>query len=106
MTGEQYDELDDDDVPPRKPWSANTQAVAAVLWSSFLAASLATMLFFAFIDPAMIHGALTPPVAKITRMTGYGVGFFFFWLVCATAGGIAVYLVRTAHPADDDRDSR
>lgn len=114
MTGERQERDDhgmedgdpDDDVEeaPRKPWSSAAQAVAAVTWSSFLAACLATMLFFAFIDPGLIHGAITPQV-EITRMTGYGVGFFFFWLVCAVSGGIAVYLIRTAHSPDQDRDA-
>ena len=106
MTGAQpeWDDdrgLDDDAelAPPKRPWPRLTQAIAAVGWASFLAACLATMLFFAVVDPALIHEATTPRV-EITRMTGYGVGFFFFWLVGAVAGGIAVYLVRTAHPPE------
>jgi hypothetical protein len=114
MTGERQERddhgMDDgdpgDDVEetPSKPWSTTTQAVAAVGWSSFLAACFATMLFFAFIDPGLIHPAITPHV-EITRMTGYGIGFFFFWLVCAIAGAVAVYLVRTAHTTDQDQDA-
>jgi hypothetical protein len=30
-------------------------------------------------------------------MTGYAVGFFFFWLVSALSSLLTLYLVRTAH---------
>jgi hypothetical protein len=33
-------------------------------------------------------------------MTGYAVGFFFFWLVAALSSLMTLYLVRTAHPED------
>jgi len=34
-----------------RKWSRNKQAVATVIWISFLAAAVATMLFFAMFDP-------------------------------------------------------
>jgi hypothetical protein len=109
MTGEQT-ERDDDwgpgedvDVPPPRPWSSRAQVLAAVLWSSFLAACFATMLFFAFVDPGMIHEGAAPEM-EMTRMTGYGVGFFFFWMVAAIASAVSVYLVRTSHIDARDKD--
>ncbi len=30
-------------------------------------------------------------------MTGYAVGFFFFWLVSSLSSLLTLYLVRTAH---------
>lgn len=85
------------------------QTAAAILWPSFLAASLATMLFFAFVDPEHIHEFTTPPL-ELTRMAGYGVGFFFFWFVAAMSSAVSVYLLRTARPdphgnADREPDS-
>jgi hypothetical protein len=39
-------------------------------------------------------------------MTGYAVGFFFFWLIAALSSLMTLYLVRTAHPepADEGTD--
>ena len=39
----------------------------------------------------------------MTRMTGYGVGFFFFWLVAAISSAVSVYLIRTSHLSDRDQ---
>ena len=35
-------------------------------------------------------------------MTGYAVGFFFFWLIAALSSLMSLYLVRTAHPEPTD----
>lgn len=99
--------LADDDDSPRapRPWSSTAQIVAAILWPSFLTASMATMLAFAFIDPALIQHETT---LEISRMTGYGIGFFFFWFVAAVSSAVSVYLLRTGHlpEADAGRDPR
>ena len=52
-------------------------------WPSFLVASVATMVCFGFIDPVLVGNDDYPPPAFQTRMTGYAVGFFFFWLIAA-----------------------
>jgi hypothetical protein len=91
---------DEDSPPPSPPWSAMAQAIAAVLWPSFLAACIATMLFFAFVDPALL-GQTTTPVFEMSRMTGYGIGFFFFWLITTISSAVSVYLVCTAHGRQD-----
>lgn len=82
---------------PVPGWSARAQAIAAVLWPSFLSAALATMVFFAFIDPAGLHEVTTPPV-ELSRTASYGVGFFFFWFVAAMSSAVSAYLLRTAPP--------
>lgn len=80
------------EIPQQKPWRRRWQVYAAVGWASFLAAAFATMLFFAFIDPAEYEwmGGESP---EDTRMTGYALGFFFFWTVTALTGTIVAYLV-------------
>lgn len=108
MTGQpaQDDDRETDDgefAPPPRPWSPRAQAVAAVLWSSFLAACFATMVFFAFVDPGMIHEDAAHEM-EMTRMTGYGIGFFFFWAVTAIASAVSVYLVRTSRLPEGDGD--
>ena len=67
------------DHPPRPL----AQKVGAVLWPSFFAACIATMVFFAFVDPLALRD-ITFPEADISREAGYSIAFFMFWL--ATAG--------------------
>lgn len=69
--------------------------VAGILgWSSFLAASAATMVCFAFIDPhALASGEA--PAWWTSRMNVYAIGFFFFWFVGFVAASLAWLL---AHP--------
>ena len=77
--------------------------VGVVVWASFLTACVATMVCFAFIDPVLVgHDDAPPPWAR-DRMTGYAVGFFFFWLSCALASAFTAFLVETRRTdgADD-----
>lgn len=79
----------------QRRWSQRGQDIAAILWPSFLAGALASVLCFAFVDPTGLelqHGA-----RAIGRMTGYALGFFFFWFIGAVSSLITLYLVRTAH---------
>ncbi|MGI9245475.1 MAG: hypothetical protein ACR2I8_02030 [Steroidobacteraceae bacterium] len=78
-------------------WPRLAQDVAIVAWPSFLVASDATMVCFAFLDPALVGNDDYPPPAFATRLSGYAVGFFFFWLVAAMSSLMSLYLVRTAH---------
>lgn len=68
--------------------------IAVIGWSSFLVAAGATMLFFAFIDPAALVEASFAPLPT-DRMAGYAVGFFFFWLISAAAAAMTILLIRT-----------
>jgi hypothetical protein len=91
----------------RKPWSPVVRSIATVLWPSFLAASLATMVFFAFFDPAELSFAMTTPV-EFSRMQGYGIGFLFFWFITSVSSAVSVFLVRTPYPSakDDSQDEK
>jgi hypothetical protein len=94
-----------DEYPARLRWPRLGQDVAIVIWPSFLVASVATMICFAFIDPVLIGNDDYPPPAFASRMTGYAVGFFFFWLVASLSSLLTLYLVRTAHPEPTDTDA-
>lgn len=72
-------------------------------WPSFLVASIATMVCFAFLDPLLIGNDDYPPPAFVTRMSGYAAGFFFFWLVAAMSSLLTLYLARTARPDNSAR---
>ena len=56
----------------------------AILWPSFIAAGLASMVFFAFVDPLALRD-MTFPELPITRKLGYTLGFFMFWIATASA---------------------
>ena len=68
-----------DSIPPHA--TAHVPRVArlgAVAWPSFFAAGVATMVFFAIVDPVEL-AAMTWPHASISRQAGYTIGFFMFW---------------------------
>jgi len=79
------------DHPPR-PMS---QRVGAILWPSFFAAGVATMVFFAFLDPLVLRD-MTFPEMPLTRGLGYSSGFFMFWLATASASLFTWILLRPA----------
>jgi len=85
-------------------WPRLAQDVAIVAWPSFLVASVATMVCFAFIDPLLVGNDDYPPPAFATRMGGYALGFFFFWLVASLSSLLSLYLVRTARPEPPEND--
>ncbi|MEY3713288.1 MAG: hypothetical protein RL321_908 [Pseudomonadota bacterium] len=66
-----------------------------VAWCSFLAASVATLVFFAFVDPAPIVAVLQPTGALQSRTALYSLGFFFFWIVSAVSAGLTASLLCT-----------
>ena len=82
-----------------RQWSRNRQAVATVVWISFLSAAVATMLFFAIFDPIELIAAFDPDL-EASREAGYAVGFFFFWILAAFCSGVTAWLVRTAPKRD------
>ncbi|WP_062351329.1 hypothetical protein [Pseudoxanthomonas mexicana] len=79
------------DHPPRPL----AQRVGAVLWPSFFAAGVATMVFFAFVDPLTLRDMTFPDLA-ISRELGYSLGFFMFWLTTAASSLFTWILLRPA----------
>ena len=67
------------DHPPRPL----AQKIGAILWPSFFAAAVATMVFFALVDPLQLRD-MTFPGHELGREAGYTIAFFLFW--GATAG--------------------
>lgn len=67
--------------------------IALIAWCSFLAAAVATMVCFAYVDP---QSALTSGLAPSwwSRRAVYAAGFFGFWLACAGASALTLYMVR------------
>ena len=73
--------------------SHRRRSLFTVAWASFLAASVTTMFFFAFVDPSPIVAILAPTALVPDRTTLYSVGFLFFWFSCAVAAGLTAWLL-------------
>jgi len=69
------------------------QRVGAIVWPSFFAAGVATMVFFAFIDPLQLRD-ITFPQIEISRGLGYSIAFFMFWLATAASSLFTWILLR------------
>lgn len=72
-----------------------------ILWPSFIAAGLASIVFFACVDPLRLH-AISFPGQPVSRGMGYTVGFFMFWAVTALSSAITGYLLRPPPPSAED----
>ena len=82
-----------------RQWSRNAQAIAIVVWISFLVAAIGTMLFFALFDPVDLTGIFDEDL-EIGPEAGYAAGFFFFWILTAACSAVTAWLVRTAPKRD------
>ncbi|NCF25027.1 MAG: hypothetical protein GWP60_10845 [Gammaproteobacteria bacterium] len=85
-----------------RQWSRNSQAIAIVVWISFLSAAIGTMLFFALFDPVDLSGIFDEDL-DIGPEAGYAAGFFFLWVLTALASAVTAWLVRTAPRRDKKR---
>ena len=72
-----------------RPWA---RVVGAVLWPSFFAAGVATSVCFALVDPLALRD-ISFPMLEISRELGYSLGFFVFWLLCASASSFTALLL-------------
>ena len=79
------------DHPPRPM----AQRVGAILWPSFFAACVATMVFSAFVDPLLLRD-ITFPNLEISRSQGYSIAFFMFWIATAASSLFTWILLRPA----------
>jgi hypothetical protein len=80
--------------PGQKSWNQQVQHFAIIMWSSFGAAAFASMICFSFIDPELLGVALMPE-REISVLTGYGMGFFFFWFIALLSSGTTMFLRRS-----------
>lgn len=79
------------DHPPRPL----AQRLGAILWPSFFAAGVATMAFFAFVDPLLLRD-MTFPDLPVGRELGYTLGFFALWAATASSSLFTWILLRPA----------
>jgi len=81
--------------PPDHPPRPLAQRIGAIAWPSFFAACVASMVFFAFIDPLDLRD-ITFPGVEISRSMGYTIAFFMFWLATASSSLFTWLLLRPA----------
>ncbi len=84
------------DTPRPPAWSRGLRQIMATGWASFLTACIASVLFFAVFDPARLAEAADWPL-ELSRMGGYALLFFFFWMIGIGAAGTALILMRHDH---------
>ena len=67
------------------------QRWGAILWPSFFAAGVATMVFFALVDPDDLR-EITWTDLELSREAGYTIGFFMFW-ACTLASSVFTWIL-------------
>lgn len=75
-----------------------TQRIVAVLWPSFLTAGVATIVFFTAFDPQLLMRL--SGYDEISRIGGYTIGFFLFWLLTASTCVLTCYFQRPCNKPD------
>ena len=73
------------------------QQVISILWPSFITAGLATTLFFIAFDP--VDMVANEGYGEISRLGGYTIGFFLFWVLTSLSCALTCYFRR---PCDDN----
>jgi len=77
------------DHPPRPL----AQRLGAILWPSFFAAGVSTMVLFALVDPLDLV-AISFPDLEISRQAGHTIAFLAFWTGYASACTFTWLLLR------------
>ena len=77
--------------------------IGAVIWPSFFSAGVATMVFFAIVDPVELS-EITWTQTPVSRELGYTIGFFMFW-ACTLSSSLFTTLLLSPnrdHEVADD----
>ena len=74
------------------------QAIIAILWPSFIIAGVATILFFTAFDPQVIMAV--SGYGDISRLGGYSIGFFLFWILTSTSCALTCYFRKPCNNQD------
>jgi hypothetical protein len=89
----------DDEKPSSPPWSRYRECVGVISWTSFLAACVETLAFFAYFDPMVLGCETVTPPWLAYRPAAYAVGFFFFWTFTFIGSTLTAYMLDTSHNA-------
>ena len=83
-----------DVVPDLSP---SARRIGAVVWPSFFAACVSTVVFFAVVDPVDLAG-ITWARIEISHEAGYSIGFFMFWVATFSASAVTALLLARDPP--------
>ncbi|MDR2215726.1 MAG: hypothetical protein LBE59_07785 [Nevskiaceae bacterium] len=75
------------------PRRSLAQRAGAVLWPSFFAAGVGTVVLFALVDPVDLFDLIFPE-AEISRGLGYSLGFFSLWIATFSSSVFTWILLR------------
>lgn len=78
------------------------QRIAAILWPSFILSGIATIMFFAYFDPVAMLACEGKPL--LSRLGGYSIGFFLFWLLTTASGLLTMYFLRPCPPVNPPKE--
>ena len=100
MNGKDVTAKDDD----AQRSAARMRRAGAVAWPSFFAAAVASVVFFAIVDPAELADITWPHLA-ISRQVGYSIGFFMFW-ACTLGSSAFTALLLSSHVKRTSREGK
>jgi len=75
-------------------WGRRKRDIGLIIWISFLAASVGTLVMFAVLDPDALRDAWVLPW-EIGRKLAYSIGFIFLFAISALATTLTVFMIRT-----------
>jgi hypothetical protein len=75
-------------------WNRRRRDIGLIIWISFLAASVGTLVIFAVLDPEALNDAWVVPW-EIGRKLAYSLGFLFLFVIAALASALTVFMIRT-----------
>ena len=77
---------------PRHSRDRRLACLGAIAWPSFFAAAVASVVFFAIVDPSEL-AEITWPHLTISRKLGYSIGFFMFWACTFASSAFSALLL-------------
>jgi hypothetical protein len=85
--------LANDEGSQPQSWSRFNECVSVIAWTSFLAACVETLVFFAFFDPMVLGIDEATPTWMALRPAAYAAGFFFFWVFTFVGSTLTAYML-------------
>lgn len=73
---------------------SNAQRAINILWPSFIAAGVATAVFFTLFDPMELQ--ILGQHVEVGRTAAYSVGFFGFWLLGVLSSSLTCFFQRSS----------
>ena len=89
---DQNNNSENNKIPAAQKW-------IAILWPSFLVASVETVVFFTLFDPQFVFAEY-----DIARTGAYTVGFFLFWAFAILPSMLTMYFAKPCRPCVEHKE--